>query len=102
MSWVLRPPSAGFHVRCLLRLFGELLFASGLKVDATIASRSKTSAGTNPPSPPPQNLSPQTSPRFHPSPGMLSLLCLALRGEQRFVPSAPLVIGRLDPASASG
>ena len=102
MSLVLRPPLASFPVRCLLRLFGELLFASGFNVDTAVVPRSKAPGSTNPPSPLPQTRSPQGSCRFQPSPEMFSQLCMALRGERRYVPSTPPIIGRVVLVAASG
>ena len=103
MSWVLWPPSGAHHVRCLLRLFGGILFASGLNVDKVVATRSKASAGTKPsPPPPPQAYSRLGCNRFLPSPELLSQIFSALRGEQHFAPQIPLPIGRLVPGVTSG
>ena len=103
MDWVLRPPSGEHHVRCLLRLFGGLLFASGLNVDRALRSSDSSAAAAHPASPPPpQAFSPAGSRLFRPTPGMLSLVFSALRGERHFMPQIPLRIGQLVPVATSG
>ena len=53
MDWVLRPPSGEHHVRCLLRLIGGLLFASGLNVARAVRPPDPSAAAVHPASPPP-------------------------------------------------